>query len=613
MATSKKRTGAGKPDLKRLASFPELNPNPVLEVDFAGTIVYANRAASTLFPDLPETGSDHPFLAGWSTTVAKLSGRPNRSVSREVKVNGRFYLQSFHIAPDSDAIRIFCMDITDRKLAEAALKDMSAKLERLVKERTQDVAYASSILETVFTNVDFLIAYLDKDFNFIRVNEGYAAADGKAPDFFPGKGHFDLFPNAENEAIFRRVVETGEPFHIYEKPFEYAGHPERGVTYWDWSLHPVKDAKGTVSGLVLTLVDRTQRHRAQEELYKAAYIIENAGFGVVISDPDANTFEFVNPEYAAQHGHKVEELVGKSIFGVYPPEEQATVRRVLKDLETKNHVAFESRHLKKNGSTFPVLVDVVLMRDTDGRPAHRVVFTQDITRLKDKDRALMESERQLRYLSAQLLLAQENERKRVARELHNSVGQTLTGLKLHVQNMMQQAEKNRLGTQKTSLDSLVPLIQHSVEEVRRIQMDLRPSMLDDFGIIPTIDWFVRSFQTTYPTIVVDKRIKIREHEVPDALKPVTYRILQEAMNNVAKHSKGDHVTITLARRDDSVELTIADNGRGFDLRKAYQDAGQRGSFGLTSMRERVQLSGGTYRIESKSGAGTKISAIWPAS
>jgi PAS domain S-box-containing protein len=141
-------------------------------------------------------------------------------------------------------------DITERKRAEEALRD------------------TNELLEKVFSTTHLLIAYMDTDFNFIRVNPAYAEADGREPESFAGKNHFGLYPHEENEAIFRRVVETGEPYTAYAKPFEYAEHPERGVTHWDWTLHPVKDASGKVEGVVLCLVNVTERVQVEEELRK---------------------------------------------------------------------------------------------------------------------------------------------------------------------------------------------------------------------------------------------------------------------------------------------------------------------------------------------------------
>jgi PAS domain S-box-containing protein len=121
-------------------------------------------------------------------------------------------------------------------------------------------------LKTMVDSTHVLLAYLDKDFNFIRVNKAYAAADDKEPSFFPGKNHFDLYPNEENEHIFQKVVNSGEPFFIRGKPFEYPQNPDRGTSYWDWSLIPIKKSEGKVDSLVFTLRDVTDREVARQKL-----------------------------------------------------------------------------------------------------------------------------------------------------------------------------------------------------------------------------------------------------------------------------------------------------------------------------------------------------------
>lgn len=143
-------------------------------------------------------------------------------------------------------VLVCARDITERKRAEQSLRD------------------AHEILERLFAATHVCIAYMDTDFNFIRVNRAYAEADGRTPEFFVGKNHFDLYPHQENQAIFRRAVMLGEPCSFHGKPFEYTEHPERGVTYWDWSLHPVKDAAGRVDGVLLCLVDATKRVQAEK-------------------------------------------------------------------------------------------------------------------------------------------------------------------------------------------------------------------------------------------------------------------------------------------------------------------------------------------------------------
>jgi len=147
-------------------------------------------------------------------------------------------------------------DITARKSMEVLLREKN------------------EFFEIIFSNIHFLVAYMDRHFNFIQVNQAYAKASGRNPEFFPGKNHFDLYPHEENEAIFRKVVETGEAYHAFEKPFEYPDRPERGVTYWDWSLQPIMN--GEVKGLVLSLVDVTDRKKAQEALSVYAQKLEES-------------------------------------------------------------------------------------------------------------------------------------------------------------------------------------------------------------------------------------------------------------------------------------------------------------------------------------------------
>jgi signal transduction histidine kinase len=170
------------------------------------------------------------------------------------------------------------------------------------------------------------------------------------------------------------------------------------------------------------------------------------------------------------------------------------------------------------------------------------------------------------------------------------------------------------GTAEASADSLeavVPLAQEAIEEVRRISMDLRPSTLDDLGILTTISWFCREFQAIYSGISIEKQINIEEDEVPDLLKTIIYRVLQEAMNNVTKHSNANLVRLSLRKTDGTIELVIEDNGLGFDLEDALSVDSDRRGLGLASMKERTELSGGSFAIDSAKGTGTIVRASWP--
>jgi signal transduction histidine kinase len=142
-------------------------------------------------------------------------------------------------------------------------------------------------------------------------------------------------------------------------------------------------------------------------------------------------------------------------------------------------------------------------------------------------------------------------------------------------------------------------------------MDLRPSLLDDIGILATIGWFTREFQKVYTSIQIEKAIDVQEEEVPDSLKVVIFRVIQEALNNIAKHSEANVASLFLRKSDGKLELGIGDNGQGFDLDGVRSIESPEKGFGLSSMRERTELSGGTFSIESSIGKGTTIRASWP--
>ena len=136
-------------------------------------------------------------------------------------------------------------------------------------------------------------------------------------------------------------------------------------------------------------------------------------------------------------------------------------------------------------------------------------------------------------------------------------------------------------------------------------------MLDDFGILETINWFCRQFESTYSNIHIKKDINIQEQEVPQSLKIVIFRVLQEALNNIAKHSKASVALLYLRKARQSIQLVIRDSGQGFDPEEAYSRKGTAKGLGLDSMRERARLSGGFFSVESNKGRGTVIRATWP--
>jgi len=245
-----------------LASFPELNPDPVVEVDLAGQVHYLNPAAKRLMPDLEAAGDQHPWLASLEAVGRRFQSGDASVVTREVTVGAESYQQTIYRVPNSQRVRLYSLNISKRKHAEAQVEQARRRAEALA----QDLQAERDILDTIMENTSAQLAYLDPDFNFVRVNSAYALSSGHSREELLGRNHFAWFPSPENQAIFERVRETGQPVVFYAKPFAYVDQPERGITYWDWSLVPLKDQAGCVRGLVFSLMDVTQLKRAEEVL-----------------------------------------------------------------------------------------------------------------------------------------------------------------------------------------------------------------------------------------------------------------------------------------------------------------------------------------------------------
>lgn len=227
------------------------------------------------------------------------------------------------------------------------------------------------------------------------------------------------------------------------------------------------------------------------------------------------------------------------------------------------------------------------------------------------EQTLHETRAELRRLSGLLCSIQEDEKRRIALDLHDGLGQTLNLIKLSIENTVSMAPMTANEAVIESLRQIVPRIKDALSEVRRVAMELRPPMLDDLGILPTLSWFLREYEATCGEIKVERLLYIDEQDVPKPLKIVLFRILQEATNNIAKHAGATRVRVCLSRRDSVLHMMIEDNGRGFDPDSVTCSETTSRGLGLLSMKERASHSGGSYQLESAPGQGTRIQMWWP--
>jgi signal transduction histidine kinase len=251
-------------------------------------------------------------------------------------------------------------------------------------------------------------------------------------------------------------------------------------------------------------------------------------------------------------------------------------------------------------------------RRTKDLNATIVALRNEIAEKERIGKALSLSRERLRDISRRTLNVLEADRRMVSKELHDSIGASLAAIKFSLE------EKEIKRTQKGGhleepLDREIAYLVETIKETKRISANLRPTILDDLGLMATLKWYLRQFQRLYGNLQIHFNAEISEPEVPESMKIVIYRIVQEALTNAERHGDADQVWLYLRRTGDdrAISLTIEDNGRGFDFDEINAGKDPMSGYGLTAMRERCEIFGGTFRIDSVVDRGTRISARLP--
>ena len=262
--------------------------------------------------------------------------------------------------------------------------------------------------------------------------------------------------------------------------------------------------------------------------------------------------------------------------------------------------------LRASGEEFPIEASISQIRDGNGKLY--TVMLRDVTERVKADNAQRKAREELRELSANLQKVREEEKTRIARELHDDLGQQLTALKMDL-SAVETALDTQGGAQPELFDQLRGmrwLIDATVASVRRIAADLRPVMLDDLGLIPAIEWLVHDFHNRY-CIEVERHFDVAETSFSRNGATTVFRIVQEALTNVARHAEATLVSLTIRVGDGTCVLRIADNGRGADQQSVPAEK----SFGLLGIRERAHMLGGSVEIHTGNGAGFAITVTFP--
>ncbi len=341
--------------------------------------------------------------------------------------------------------------------------------------------------------------------------------------------------------------------------------------------------------------------KESEEKYSS--VVENANDGIVIIQ-DAR-YVFVNEKFARLMGYESNELIGMNFYEVLSKETLEFVKKRHYDRMSGKDVPsiYETKIVARNGETRSAEVNAGLI-DYQGKQAD-LVIVRDIT-----DR--MQREEDLKNLSEQLINAQEEERKRISRELHDEIGQALSAININLEVIENQGELPDPTIRKRFHD-IKSLVRKSIDDVHRVSYDLRPYLLDDFGLVSTIRWYAETFRERTGTDVW-LTVEGDERKLSPGVETLIYRVAQEALTNVSKHAEAKTVELLLKYETGLVTLTVKDDGKGFEQGSSVKHVVHKSrGLGLFGMKERVVLYGGELSIESGHGHGCKLHVRVPVS
>ncbi len=331
-------------------------------------------------------------------------------------------------------------------------------------------------------------------------------------------------------------------------------------------------------------------------------LVEANIIGVITAD-FRGTIVDANDAFLQLVGYGRDELVNGTVRWneMTPPEYRHLDEQAIEQLRSAGSCApFEKEYLRKHGGRVPVLVGVALL---DGSQNMCVAFVLDLEKRKQAEEQVRAAHEQLACLSRQLLRAQENERRHLARELHDEVGQALTGLKL-ILDISSRVPPQRVHEHVQHAHTLVTEL---MSRVRALSLDLRPGMLDDLGLLPTLLWYGERYTAQTNIQVHVTHTGVGRRFAPD-VETAAYRIVQEALTNVARYAGVEHVDVRLHADETTLCVEIEDRGVGFDAPAAIA---ANASSGLTGMRERAMLLGGQLTINAAVGRGTRVRAEFP--
>lgn len=495
--------------------------------------------------------------------------------------------------------------------AEAQLSQLNEKLEERVRERTALLKAREELLQTFVQYAPVAVAMLDRKMRYLQVSDRFCAEQGLSRANVLGATHYEVFPDSPDRwhRAYQRCLD-GETIRAEEDRWVR----EDGREIWlRWEIRPWGSADGQPEGILIFGEDITERKHAEETLRESEAtirtLLDTASQAILAVDA-GGLIVVANRMVGDMFGYSLEELMSKPLEMLIPER--------FRDRHRMDRTAFaatpKARSMgigldlvgrRSDGTEFPIEVSLSSLETKRGRLA--VSFVSDITVRKKAESDLRENEQKLRSLAASLFTAHEDERRTLARELHDDVTQWLAHFSIELGRLASSCSDRTDRThERERLQVLQRQAQNVSSEVRRLSHGLHPSVITDFGLSIALEEFCEEFEKS-------RRIQVRFDGPSDGARlrgmvaTCLYRVAQESLRNAVIHGHATEIRVHLKIAADEVQLVVKDNGVGFTS-DPFQN---RTGLGVVSMRERVGLLNGTLSITSEPGQGCQVSATVP--
>jgi PAS domain S-box-containing protein len=551
---------------------------------------------------------------------------------------GKFASMAYQALGSIDELRF---QIEERRKAETAVRELAAGLETQVRIRTQELERSTGellatnkelegeiverkraeetlresqqLLRLVLATLPVGVSVTDRKGDIVLANAASKRIWGGDPIVSSSsrwtecKGYWHDSGRKVDPAEWASVRALSEGETALDELIDIETFDGKSKTMRN-SAAPIRNADGQIVGAVIVNEDVTERVRAEDAVRKNEKqlrdVIDTIPVIAFTDMPDGSN-EFTNRSWQDYTGLSVKDAAGWGWESTVHPEDVARFHEEwCAAVSAVTPFDNAARYRGADGQYRWFLVRALPLRDERGNLLRWYGVLMDIEDRVRAEQALRESAARLQHLSRRLLTVQEQERRHLSRELHDEFGQLLGAITFHLQ-----AAKGVAGeAARSSLTECMNLLQRAGAQVRNLALELRPTMLETAGLDETLRWLAAQHQQQ--TGIATEVVGHLSH-VPADLAIGCFRIAQEALTNVVRHARAQHVWIEVSQSDGVLEVIIRDDGVGFDPAKTLKQAASRGHLGLLGMRERVQILGGNLEVDSDSEHGTHIRVSLP--